>query len=73
MALRRAATHRPRDGRRMALSFGSDPGNFGVYDIACVSHRHALGDHAYGRHHHRGVMSALNPERLARRSPRPQD
>ncbi|MFO0606763.1 MAG: hypothetical protein U0324_26560 [Polyangiales bacterium] len=53
-----------RDGRRMALSFGgSDPGNFGVYDIATrqpIATR--LGDHAYGAPATFAAMSALNPD-----------
>ena len=53
-----------RDGRRMALSFGgSDPGNFGVYDIATrrpIATR--LGDHAYGAPATFAQMSALNPD-----------
>lgn len=53
-----------RDGRRMALSFGgSDPGNFGVYDIATrrpIATR--LGNHAYGPPATFAAMSALNPD-----------
>lgn len=53
-----------RDGRRIALSFGgSDPGNFGVYDIATrrpVATR--LGDHAYGAPATFAAMSALSPD-----------
>ncbi len=53
-----------RDGRRMALSFGgSDPGNFGVYDIATrrpIATR--LGDHAYGAPATFAAMSAINPD-----------